>query len=168
MNYWQELKTKRSNRKKNNSSYENRDSNSRFSSGTSGLSNIRPGENSSGNISLEESGSANSRKKQNKSFQKQQSSHKQRFFSSIKNHGTGRNSLPVISESPPSNSVGFFFSSTPPENNGSDCCLGFWCREFISSHIIILLCSILEVIFLLLRAELRSYIQICEPSNDSV
>ncbi|KAF3455221.1 hypothetical protein FNV43_RR05669 [Rhamnella rubrinervis] len=117
--YEQELKTKRSNRKKNNSSYENRDGNSRYLSGVSGLSNIKPGENCTGNNSIEESGSANSRKKQNKGFQKQQSSHKQRFFSSnFRNHGTGRNTLGVISESPPSSSVGFFFSSTPPENHG--------------------------------------------------
>ncbi|KAJ6984216.1 hypothetical protein NC653_022461 [Populus alba x Populus x berolinensis] len=45
--------------------------------------------------------------------------HKQRFFSSnSRNHGTGRNNFGIISESPPSNSVGFFFSSTPPENHG--------------------------------------------------
>ncbi|PON74068.1 Transcriptional repressor poly-beta-hydroxybutyrate-responsive [Parasponia andersonii] len=106
--YEQELKTKLSNRKKNNSGY-----------CASGLSNLKPGENFTGNSGLEESGSANSRKKQNKSFQKHQSSHKQRFFSSnFRNHGTGRHSLGIISESPPSNSVGYFFGSTPPENHG--------------------------------------------------
>ncbi|XP_062082377.1 la-related protein 1A isoform X2 [Humulus lupulus] len=104
--YEQELKTKRSGRKKNNSSY-----------CASGLSNLKPGENSAGNNGLEDSGSANSRKKQNKSFQKHQSSHKQRFFSStFRNHGSGRQISGIISESPPSNSVGYFFGSTPPEN----------------------------------------------------
>lgn len=71
------------------------------------------------NIAFEEAGTTNFRRKQ-KGFHKQQSSHKQRFFSSnFRNHGTGRNSLGIISESPPSNSVGFFFSSTPPENHRS-------------------------------------------------
>ncbi|XP_015873343.2 la-related protein 1A [Ziziphus jujuba] len=115
--YEQELRSKRSNRKKNNFSYENKDGNPRSSSNASGLSNMRTGENSAGNIGHEESISANSRKKQNKNFQKQHSSHKQRFFSSnFRNDGTARNS--GISESPPSNSVGFFFGSTPPENHG--------------------------------------------------
>ncbi|XP_030504606.1 la-related protein 1A isoform X1 [Cannabis sativa] len=105
--YEQELKTKRSGRKKNSSSY-----------CASGLSNLKPGENFAGNNGIEDSGSANSRKKQNKSFPKHQSSHKQRFFSStFRNHGSGRQSSGIISESPPSNSVGYFFGSTPPENH---------------------------------------------------
>lgn len=80
---------------------------------------MKVGENTGGSSVPEEVGSNNSRRKQ-KVFPKQQSSIKQRFFSSnFRNHGTGRNSHGVISESPPSNSVGFFFASTPPENHGS-------------------------------------------------
>ncbi|KAG6792579.1 hypothetical protein POTOM_001731 [Populus tomentosa] len=100
--YEQELKTRRSNRRKNSSSYS------------------KAGENSTAICVHEESGSSNHTRKQNKGFPKQQSSHTQRFFSSnFRNHGTGRNNFGIISESPPSNSVGFFFSSTPPENHGS-------------------------------------------------
>ncbi|KAL9368225.1 hypothetical protein Peur_039424 [Populus x canadensis] len=99
--YEQELKTKRSNRRKNSSSYS------------------KAGEISAASCVHEESGSSNHTRKQNKGFPKQQSSHTQRFFSSnFRNHGTGRNNFGIISESPPSNSVGFFFSSTPPENHG--------------------------------------------------
>ena len=89
-------------------------------SGSPGLSNLKPFENVAGNSSHEESGNASSRKKQSKSFQKQQSAHKLRFFSSnYRNHGTGRNSQGIVSESPPSNSVVFFYGSTPPEIHGS-------------------------------------------------
>lgn len=117
--YEQELKARRSGRKKNSSSYENKEGNLRSFSSTAGLSNLKPGENLARNSALDESGSSNSRKKQSKSFQKQQPSHKQRFFSSnFRNHGSGRNSLGIVSESPPSKSVGYFFGSTPPENHG--------------------------------------------------
>ncbi|KAG5064552.1 hypothetical protein JHK85_005735 [Glycine max] len=111
----QELKHRRSNRRKNNS--DSRDRNIKSPSHNSGASNIKVFESIGGN-SVEESGSNNSRRK-HKVFHKQPSSLKQRFFSSnFKNHGTGRNSNGIISESPPSNSVGFFFASTPPENHG--------------------------------------------------
>ena len=125
--YWQELKTKRSSRRKNSSSFENKDGNSKFPSSALGVSNPKASDNFAGSVVLEESGNANSRRKQHKGLPRQLSSHKQRFFSSnFRNHGTSRNSNGIISESPPSNSVGFFFSSTPPENYGSvwcDCCL---------------------------------------------
>ncbi|XP_054798502.1 la-related protein 1A [Prosopis cineraria] len=114
--YEQELKNKRSNRRKNN--FDNRDRKLKSTSNTPGVSAMKVGETTSGSNALEESGSASLRRKQKGSL-KQQSSHKQRFFSSnFRNHGTGRNSLGIISESPPSNSVGFFFASTPPENHG--------------------------------------------------
>ncbi|KAF2324141.1 hypothetical protein GH714_008072 [Hevea brasiliensis] len=117
--YEQELKTKRSNRRKNNSSFENRDGNSRFTNSAPGVSHSKTGEIPTGCGGHEESGSTTNLRKHSKSFSKQQSSHKQRFFScNFRNHGTGRNSFGIISESPPSNSVGFFFSSTPPENHG--------------------------------------------------
>ncbi|RVW76408.1 La-related protein 1A [Vitis vinifera] len=104
---------------KNSFSFENRDGISRSSSIVPGLVNAKIGENSIGSSGCEEPGNCNSRRKQNKGFPKQQASHKQRFFTSnFRNHGSGRNSLGIISESPPSNSVGFFFGSTPPENHG--------------------------------------------------
>ncbi|CAJ2653844.1 unnamed protein product [Trifolium pratense] len=113
--YEQELKhNRRSNRRKNNS--DNRERNLKSASHTSGASNIKAGENAVVG-SPEESGNNISRRKQ-KAHHKQHSSLQQRFFSSnFRNHGTGRNSHGVISESPPSSSVGFFFSSTPPENH---------------------------------------------------
>ncbi|XVF05659.1 hypothetical protein REPUB_Repub05bG0191700 [Reevesia pubescens] len=115
----QELKTKRFSRRKNNSMYENKDGNARSPRGASGVSNLKTGENAAGSNSLEESGGVSSRRKQNKGFSKQQSFHKQRFFSgNSKNHGTSRNSIAIISESPPSNSVGYFFGSTPPDGHG--------------------------------------------------
>ncbi|XP_058743130.1 la-related protein 1A [Vicia villosa] len=112
--YEQELiHSRRSNRRKSNSN--NKERSLKSQSHTSGASNINAGENAVG--SVEEPGGNNSRRKQ-KNFHKYQSSLTQRFFSSnFRNHGTGRNSHGVISESPPSNSVGFFFSSTPPENH---------------------------------------------------
>ncbi|KAK9221309.1 hypothetical protein WN944_009735 [Citrus x changshan-huyou] len=113
----QELKTKRSSRRKNSSSFENKDGNLRSSGSTSGVSNSKAVDNSAFSINHEESGT--SRRKQNKNIPRQQTSLKQRFFSSnFRNHGTGRNSHGFISESPPSNSVGYFFGSTPPENHG--------------------------------------------------
>ncbi|KAK8361581.1 hypothetical protein V6Z12_A03G048100 [Gossypium hirsutum] len=117
--YEQELKTKRSSRRKNNSNYENKDGNPRSPRGALGVSNLKTGENAAGSSNLEESGGSSSRRKQNKGFSKQQSFHKQRFFSSnSKNHGASRNSIAIISESPPSNSVGYFFGSTPPDSHG--------------------------------------------------
>lgn len=115
----QELKTKRSSRRKNNSNYESKDGNPRSPRGALGVSNLKTGENAAGSSNLEESGGSSSRRKQNKGFSKQQSFHKQRFFSgNSKNHGASRNSIAVISESPPSNSVGYFFGSTPPDSHG--------------------------------------------------
>ncbi|XVE79731.1 hypothetical protein DITRI_Ditri14bG0080400 [Diplodiscus trichospermus] len=115
--YEQELNTKQFSRKKNNSFYENKDGNPRSPRGA-GVLNLKTGENAAGNCSLEEPGGTSSRRKQNKGFSKQQSFHKQRFFSSnLKNHGTS-NSIAIISESPPSNSVGYFFGSTPPDSHG--------------------------------------------------
>ncbi|GLU11780.1 hypothetical protein SLE2022_285020 [Rubroshorea leprosula] len=116
--YEQELKSKQFSRRKNSLIHENKDGNSKSPRFASGVSLLKTGEHASGNGGLEESGSANSRRKQNKGFFKKQSFHKQRFFSSsFKNHGTSHNSG-IISESPPSNSVGYFFGSTPPDNYG--------------------------------------------------
>ncbi|GAB4825369.1 hypothetical protein Ancab_008240 [Ancistrocladus abbreviatus] len=114
--YEQELKAKRSYRRRTSSSVEN-EGNPRSPSIPS--ANSKHGENSPGGNGCEESGISSNRKKQNKASAKLQASHKQRFFSgNYRNHGTSRNSFGVVSESPPSNSVGFFFSSTPPDNHG--------------------------------------------------
>ncbi|KAE9596276.1 putative winged helix-turn-helix DNA-binding domain-containing protein [Lupinus albus] len=113
--YEQELKHGRSNLRRNR--LDNKDRNLKSLGHTPGASNIKVSEIISGNGVLGESGSSNSRRKQ-KVSQKRKSSLKQRFFSSnFRNHGTGRNSHGTISESPPSNSVGFFFASTSPENH---------------------------------------------------
>ncbi|XP_050235996.1 la-related protein 1A isoform X2 [Mercurialis annua] len=112
----QELKNKRSSRKKNSSSFENKEGNTRFCVSAPGISNSKSGTGSGGHL---ESGSSNNSRKQAKGFSKPHSSYKQRFFSSnFRNHGTARNSFGAVSESPPSNSVGFFFGSTPPETHG--------------------------------------------------
>lgn len=123
----QDLKSKRHHRK-NNSSFENRDGNSRSYGSPLGVSNSKARGNYAISSSLEEPGSTSSRKKLNKGSHRQLSYHKQRFFSSnFRNHGTGRNVHGIISESPPSNSVGYYYGSTPPESHGlvKCCCFLF-------------------------------------------
>ncbi|WOL16363.1 la-related protein 1A isoform X2 [Canna indica] len=69
-----------------------------------------------GNIS-DELGQANFRRQQ-KGNSKTHAVHRQRLFpSNLRNYSSGRNRHVIVSESPPSNSVGFFFGSTPPENS---------------------------------------------------
>ncbi|KAE8733789.1 hypothetical protein F3Y22_tig00000991pilonHSYRG00184 [Hibiscus syriacus] len=115
----QELKTKRSSRRRNNSTYENKNGNPRSPRGALGVSNLKTGENAAGSSTLEAYGGSSLQRKQNKCFSKQQSFHKKRFFSSnLKNNGTSCSSIAIISESPPSNSVGYFFGSTPPDTHG--------------------------------------------------
>ncbi|XP_042460960.1 la-related protein 1A-like [Zingiber officinale] len=64
------------------------------------------------NYASEGSGQVSSRRRPNKGANKSHVSHRRLFPSNFSNrHG-------VVSESPPSNSVGFFFGSTPPENIG--------------------------------------------------
>ncbi|KAL3530103.1 hypothetical protein ACH5RR_009425 [Cinchona calisaya] len=117
--YEQELKARRSNRRNKASTHENRDDNSKSSGAASATLKSRAGNNLSGGCTSEVPGTSNPRRKQNKGFPKQHSNFKQRLFpNSFRNHGTGRNSLGIISESPPSESVGFFFGSTPPDNYG--------------------------------------------------
>ncbi|TYG67852.1 hypothetical protein ES288_D05G108300v1 [Gossypium darwinii] len=117
--YEQELKTKRVSHRKNISICDNKDGTSRSPRDAPGESIPRTGEIAIGCSSLEESVVLSSRRKQNKGFSKQHAFHKQRFFSSnTKNHGTARNSIAIISESPPTNSVGYFFGSTPPDSYG--------------------------------------------------
>ncbi|TYI26359.1 hypothetical protein ES332_A05G109400v1 [Gossypium tomentosum] len=117
--YEQELKTKRVSRRKNISICDDKDGTSRSPRDAPGVSIPKTGEIAVGYSSLEESVVLSSRRKQKKGFSKQHAFHKQRFFSSnTKNHGTGRNSIAIISESPPTNSVGYFFGSTPPDSYG--------------------------------------------------
>ncbi|PSR86750.1 La-related protein like [Actinidia chinensis var. chinensis] len=117
--YEQELKGKRSNHRKNKSSNESRDGNSKSSSTAMEAVNSRAGEHAAGSSGCEGLENANTQRKKNKGFSNLPSIHKQRLFSNnFRNHGTSRNSLGAISESPPSSSVGFFFGSTPPDSHG--------------------------------------------------
>ncbi|XP_043691969.1 la-related protein 1A-like [Telopea speciosissima] len=118
--YEQELRAKRSNNQKNNSGLEHKDGDSRTTSTAPGLQNSKVSVNTTENNGFEEPGPANSRRRQNKGVNKHQSSHKQRLFpSNFRNHGNARNCHSLISESPPSSSVGFFFGSTPPESQST-------------------------------------------------
>ncbi|CAD5332318.1 unnamed protein product [Arabidopsis thaliana] len=104
----QELKKKRSGRRKNNSHLDTKDGKIKSGEGL----NTKLGENSAANDGGEEHGIITSRRKQNKGTHKHHTAHARRFFSSnIRNNGN-------ISESPPSSSIGFFFGSTPPDSHG--------------------------------------------------
>ncbi|KAG1370965.1 putative la-related protein [Cocos nucifera] len=117
--YEQELQAKQSNNRRNNYGMEMKDVDFRASSlGNSSL-NSKANANIAGNDGLEETGHVNSRRRQNKATSRSHSSHKQRLFpGDFRSHGNGRSRHGIVSESPPSNSVGFFFGSTPPENYG--------------------------------------------------
>ncbi|XP_008804064.1 la-related protein 1A-like isoform X2 [Phoenix dactylifera] len=117
--YEQELQAKQSNNRRNNYGMEMKDVDFKPSSlGNSSL-NSKANANIAGNNGPEEAGHVNSRRRQNKVTSKSHSSHKQRLFpGNFRSHGNGRNRHGIVSESPPSNSVGFFFGSTPPENYG--------------------------------------------------
>ncbi|KAI3461183.1 hypothetical protein Pfo_017846 [Paulownia fortunei] len=117
--YEQELNSKRSHRRHNKPINESRDENPRYSANNAATLNSRAPDHSTGRSSCEGPVKSNSRRKQNKGSSKQHSIHKQRlFYGNFKAHGSGRNSLGVISESPPSDAVGFFFGSTPPDSHG--------------------------------------------------
>ncbi|KAL0437151.1 UNVERIFIED_CONTAM: La-related protein 1A [Sesamum radiatum] len=117
--YEQELNLKRSHRRHNKPINESRDENSRYSANSAAVLNSRFPDHSTGRSSSEGPGYSISRRKQNKGSSKQQSIHKQRLFhGNFKAHSSGRNSAGVISESPPSDAVGFFFGSTPPDSHG--------------------------------------------------
>ncbi|KAL8104200.1 hypothetical protein AgCh_028435 [Apium graveolens] len=113
--YEQELRAERSNRRGNSASNDSKLGN--LKSTTSPATRLVASDILVEGNGCEMPGNANSRRKQNRGFSKKQSAHKQRLFSSsFRNHGSSRTSAGLISESPPSNSVGFFFGSTPPEN----------------------------------------------------
>ncbi|XP_004241387.1 la-related protein 1A isoform X1 [Solanum lycopersicum] len=118
--YEQELKATRSSHRSNNSNNDPRDDISRSFGTGAALSKSKYADHSSGGKNTEGPGSSNSRRKQNKGFAKPHPIHKQRLFSgNYRNHGVSRNSVGAISESPPSDSVGFFFGSTPPDSHVS-------------------------------------------------
>lgn len=116
--YEQELKSKRSNRRKTSNINDFRGGNPRSYGKAAAELNPKPAEASDGEglPNINSNSNINSpRKKQNN-----KTSHKQRLFSSnYWNHGPGRMSPSFVSESPPSDSVGFFFGSTPPDIHGS-------------------------------------------------
>ncbi|XP_073104324.1 la-related protein 1A isoform X2 [Elaeis guineensis] len=117
--YEQELQAKQSNNRINNYGMEMKDVDFRPSSLGNPSLNSKANANIAGNNGLEETGHVNSRRRQNKATSRSHSSHKQRLFpGNFRSHGNGRSRHGIVSESPPSNSVGFFFASTPPENYG--------------------------------------------------
>ncbi|XP_065045239.1 la-related protein 1A-like isoform X1 [Musa acuminata AAA Group] len=114
----QELHAKRSSSRRNKVGTVNKSGESRTSITASSSLHLKANINI-GNNASEEAGQANSRRRQNKGTSKSHTSHKRRLFpSNFRNYGSGRNHHGIVSESPPSNSVGFFFGSTPPENPG--------------------------------------------------
>ncbi|PIN09426.1 hypothetical protein CDL12_17987 [Handroanthus impetiginosus] len=110
--YEQELNSKRSHRR------HIRDENSKYSAKGASILNSRAPDYSTGRSSCEGTGNSNSRRKQNKGNWKQHSNHKERlFYGNFRPHGSGQKSGAIISESPPSDAVGFFFGSTPPDSH---------------------------------------------------
>ncbi|KAI3725258.1 hypothetical protein L1987_65039 [Smallanthus sonchifolius] len=109
--YEQELKSKRNKGRRNNSTNEIKGGTSKSPK----VGNTANQKAAGGGGGSDVAGSPNSRRKQNKAYFKQQSLKNQRWFSSnLKDNGSDH----IISESPPSTSVGFFFGSTPPDNHG--------------------------------------------------
>ncbi|KAL8055646.1 hypothetical protein ABFX02_04G069000 [Erythranthe guttata] len=116
--YEKELNSKRSHRRRNKPTKGVRDENSKHSANDSSVMNSKGLDQSIGESSKEGPGSSTSQRKQHKNISKPNSFHNQRLFhGSFRAHGSGRNSLGVVSESPPSAAVGFFFGSTPPESH---------------------------------------------------
>ncbi|KAL6527856.1 hypothetical protein OROMI_029667 [Orobanche minor] len=114
--YEQELNSNRSHRGSDEPINESRDDNPKHSDNNVAILSSRAPDHTAGRSNSEGPGNSNSRRKQNKTSSKQQYSHKQRLFcGNFKAHGTGRN---FLSESPPTDAVGFFFGSTPPDNHG--------------------------------------------------
>ncbi|XP_068662143.1 la-related protein 1A-like [Aristolochia californica] len=107
----QELRSKQSNFRRNHYGPEPKEGDSKSASGSGSSHSKAAGNN------IEE---GPSRRRQGKGSNNKYTSHKQRLFpSSFRSHCHGRNRHGIIAESPPSNSIGFFFGSTPPENQGS-------------------------------------------------
>ncbi|KAG8371040.1 hypothetical protein BUALT_Bualt13G0045600 [Buddleja alternifolia] len=115
--YEQELNSKASHRRHNKPIKKNRDESSGQSANNASILNSRAPNNSTGGSSCELPGSSNSRRKQNKGSSKQQSFKQRLFPGNFRAHGSGQNSHGLISESPPSDTIGFFFGSSPPDNH---------------------------------------------------
>ncbi|KAL6564907.1 hypothetical protein OROMI_016357 [Orobanche minor] len=116
--YEKELNVKRSHLIQNNLLTESREENSSCSANDASLSKSRIFDHSTAGSSCEGPGHSNSRRKPNKGSSKPHSIHRQRLFpGNFRTHGS-QNSFKVISESPPSDAVGFFFGSTPPDSHG--------------------------------------------------
>ncbi|KAI4368670.1 hypothetical protein MLD38_017203 [Melastoma candidum] len=110
--YEQELKSKQSNPRKNNS--QDSGSGQTFV----GKLNSKISDSFSADGSLGRASVSNSRNNNNKNHSKVHAFHKQRFFSGNFRMRGSPNSAGSMSESPPSSSFGFFFGSTPPDNHG--------------------------------------------------
>lgn len=117
--YEQELKARPSKNRRHISKPEIKDGDSKSSAHAHSSFSSKASAPISGNNGTEEAPHGNSRRRQNKGTNKLQSSHRQRLYpSNFRIYGSGRNRNGIVSESPPSNSIGFFFGSTPPENSG--------------------------------------------------
>lgn len=117
--YEQELKARRSNLRSLNSNNEGRDESTNSPGTTASLMKSKTGDHSFESNGYEGPESSGSRRRQSKGYSKQNSIYKQRLFTgNLRNHGTHRSGLGVVSESPPCDSVGFFFGSTPPDSHG--------------------------------------------------
>ncbi|XP_068658863.1 la-related protein 1A-like isoform X2 [Aristolochia californica] len=109
--YEQELRSKQSNCKRNHYGPDAKEGDFKSATGSGSSHSKATGNNLEEGPSRRRQGKGNSNNKY--------PSHKQRLFpSSFRSHSHGRNRHCIIAESPPSNSVGFFFGSTPPENQG--------------------------------------------------
>ncbi|CAH9115417.1 unnamed protein product [Cuscuta epithymum] len=116
--YEQELKARRSNPRSLNSNNDSIDECSKSSGATASMMKST-GEHSFEGNGYEGSDNSNSRRRQTKGFSKQHSVYKQRLFTgNVKSHRTSWSGPGLISESPPCDSVGFFFGSTPPDSHG--------------------------------------------------
>ncbi|KAL4203233.1 hypothetical protein AMTRI_Chr01g102990 [Amborella trichopoda] len=117
--YEQELQASRSGGgKRSQFGIETRDGDHRSTGPNPGLSGSKLNQGFGGYHGLEETGHSNSRRR-NKGSNKSHTLHNQRLFpSNLRNQNIGRNNRQgIISESPPSTSIGFFFGSTPPESH---------------------------------------------------
>ncbi|XP_051143582.1 la-related protein 1A-like [Andrographis paniculata] len=96
-----------------------RDESTTCSIGNADVSNSKVSTQCAGARGCEGHGDSNSRQKQSRGNSKHHSIHRQRlFYSSVKGQGSGENSIGIISESPPTDAIGFFFGSTPPDSHG--------------------------------------------------
>ncbi|KAL3828670.1 hypothetical protein ACJIZ3_017472 [Penstemon smallii] len=117
--YEQELNSKRSHNRHNKPIIESKDEKSRCSADEAAIVSLGDPDHFTEGSSCVGPGNSNSRTKHNKCSSKQHSIYNQRLFpDNFRVHGSGRNSLSNICESPPSDAVGFFFGSTPPDSQG--------------------------------------------------